>query len=149
MGVCIETDKMKRTSTKAGSHPIWVCVLKLGIVVYHTHGFQVTPYMGVCIETFSSWLNSQQMESHPIWVCVLKQEMARGRSGRLQSHPIWVCVLKLLDVHVVGRGLVVTPYMGVCIETTPCLPAMPCFGKSHPIWVCVLKLQPSTMHKIH
>ena len=37
------------------------------------------------------------------------------------------------------RNTLVTPYMGVCIETSMNACRLSAGNKSHPIWVCVLK----------
>ena len=74
--------------------------------------------MGVCIETdVNSSLFSCPLMSHPIWVCVLKLITSAPLFRKAKSHPIWVCVLKLLLRAVVNSLALVTPYMGVCIET--------------------------------
>ena len=57
----------------------------------------------------------------------------------MRSHPSWVCGLKLE----IGEGdfalHLVTPFVGVWIETA-CLYMLSFTIKSHPSWVCGLKL---------
>ena len=59
------------------------------------------------------------IESHPAWVCGLKP-VASPKGGRLgKSHPAWVCGLKqrlLPNVPIID---LVTPCVGVWIETLP------------------------------
>ena len=57
------------------------------------------------------------IESHPAWVCGLKLGLARGQDGRQ----------------------VVTPCVGVWIETPPSPHARGAWPSSHPAWVCGLK----------
>ena len=105
-----------------------------------------------------SWTS---MASHPAWVCGLKPWNLLNQNTQLPSHPAWVCGLKLRPV---GRRLcgdIVTPCVGVWIETLAnylSLPqeiVTPCVGvwietykqgwqyyftwMSHPAWVCGLK----------
>ena len=99
-------------------------------------------------------------KSHPAWVCGLKlfeigdYVMYRG------SHPAWVCGLKPGMENNKQSNTVVTPCVGVWIETVVSLLPMklievtPCVGVwietsvnetspsiilSHPAWVCGLK----------
>ena len=51
MGVWIETYSVGFTCLLNGSHPVWVCGLKLYNVVILRHHRFVTPCMGVWIET--------------------------------------------------------------------------------------------------
>ncbi len=78
----------------------------------------------------------------------------------IESHPTWVCGLKLFSSYYCSLFSIVTPYVGVWIETVEmiqlnqCLDVTPyvgvwietCFwgyhcqeGRSHPTWVCGLK----------
>ena len=58
----------------------------------------------------------------------------------MQSHPAWVCGLKRIFVaHGEGR-LLVTPCVGVWIETFT-RDATDGFLRSHPAWVCGLRLE--------
>ena len=57
------------------------------------------------------------IESHPTWVCGLKPEGIHEQPRHRRSHPTWVCGLKQsgeTDDHIPG---IVTPYVGVWIET--------------------------------
>ena len=62
------------------------------------------------------------------------------------SHPAWVCGLKLL---MITRTLsfVVTPCVGVWIETKSGHTITYDCGASHPAWVCGLKL--GSLRRIH
>ena len=73
MGVWIETLKVGTAESNTGSHPVWVCGLKLP-VAGRIGGLG---------------------ESHPVWVCGLKPVTADSGYGSLESHPVWVCGLKL------------------------------------------------------
>ena len=53
------------------SHPVWVCGLKLKVIMYAL-GLLVTPCMGVWIETELSIIALRRATSHPVWVCGLK-----------------------------------------------------------------------------
>ena len=83
------------------SHPTWVCGLKPALNLQNNPG----------------------LSSHPTWVCGLKQaNRAQGLSS-LWSHPTWVCGLKLAQMHPT-QSTVVTPYVGVWIETPDLLKAV-------------------------
>ena len=56
-----------------------------------------------------------------------------------RSHPSWVCELKHLLIVDAGVREWVTPFVGVWIETIPCVVATSTVP-SHPLWVCGLKL---------
>ena len=61
-----------------GSHPAWVCGLKLlafGAIIVRKEG------------------------SHPAWVCGLKHPLKLCIMTTTKSHPAWVCGLKLTGVH--------------------------------------------------
>ena len=55
-----------------------------------------------------------------------------------RSHPTWVCGLKHSQSDDPNRVVVVTPYVGVWIETSP-QASIPSTPASHPTWVCGLK----------
>ena len=80
VGVWIETSIVGDEPARGhGSHPSWVCGLKLGIVHYRLDG----------------------LESHPSWVCGLKLGYRLSDAAGQVSHPSWVCGLKpVLTVHV-------------------------------------------------
>ena len=79
----------------AGSHPAWVCGLKLG----------------------ENMVTERHVMSHPAWVCGLKQVRQDRGQQRPLSHPAWVCGLKLGDGGTLCTGEKVTPCVGVWIET--------------------------------
>ena len=117
--------------------------------------------MGVWIET---WVFPDILESgwsHPAWVCGLKLTNGKTSSLHGRSHPAWVCGLKHSVVLYNQRLLLVTPCVGVWIETLQTFSGAssgkvtPCVGvwietltlaelvkskaPSHPAWVCGLK----------
>ena len=55
------------------------------------------------------------------------------------SHPVWVCGLKLKSLSILIPASLVTPCMGVWIETSNRM-AKKEKKWSHPVWVCGLKL---------
>ena len=55
--------------------------------------------------------------SHPSWVCGLKLINSIYRKCSGLSHPSWVCGLKLCFGSVWFRQIIVTPFVGVWIET--------------------------------
>ena len=106
------------------SHPAWVCGLK--------HLLQVEEVLPEA--------------SHPAWVCGLKLTKPLNTLADKMSHPAWVCGLKQGDLNEKFAERVVTPCVGVWIETL--------LGKqeeekyrSHPAWVCGLKLL--TLEMLH
>ena len=58
----------------------------------------------------------------------------------IESHPAWVCGLKREDNSNLLRTQLVTPCVGVWIETKQEQPAYQAGQMSHPAWVCGLKL---------
>ena len=141
----------------------------------------VTPCMGVWIETKKLEADLLQAKSHPVWVCGLKQlseklilsvgrhtlygcvdwnRQWQGYDASLCSHTLYGCVdwNRRGGSHHAPR--LVTPCMGVWIETCWSLgyplsiDVTPCMGvwietadlwqknqylRSHPVWVCGLK----------
>ena len=57
------------------------------------------------------------IESHPAWVCGLKLSMDAIRSFISKSHPAWVCGLKPIVYGSCKLLDMVTPCVGVWIET--------------------------------
>ena len=57
------------------------------------------------------------IESHPTWVCGLKRSIRYATCPGSRSHPTWVCGLKLA-MSMLSILLIVTPYVGVWIETS-------------------------------
>ena len=55
--------------------------------------------------------------SHPSWVCGLKLVSSCGSTYLRKSHPSWVCGLKLTFVSLDNLQRLVTPFVGVWIET--------------------------------
>ena len=77
---------------------------------------EVTPYVGVWIETYDAVMYDESPESHPTWVCGLKHQNCLKLLTIVRSHPTWVCGLKLA-MSMLSILLIVTPYVGVWIET--------------------------------
>ena len=77
--------------------------------------------------------------SHPSWVCGLKQPLCGCRACEFLSHPSWVCGLKQMEQPKQRRRVVVTPFVGVWIETFVSRSTSSA-AASHPSWVCGLKL---------
>ena len=121
----------------------------------------VTPFVGVWIETCPSRYTQTASESHTLRGCVdwnkcrpsllypIFGHTLRGCVdwNRLihsaerpyqMSHPSWVCGLKLLRLQNISCRLLVTPFVGVWIETYR-QKNMWKTDTSHPSWVCGLK----------
>ena len=77
------------------SHPSWVCGLKR---LYRKR------------ERFGG-------TSHPSWVCGLKLDIEVIVEADITSHPSWVCGLKPILWYDDIRKYMVTPFVGVWIET--------------------------------
>ena len=58
------------------------------------------------------------IESHPTWVCGLKLPVTWYGRHAVVSHPTWVCGLKLPKAIAARSESLVTPYVGVWIETS-------------------------------
>ena len=99
-----------------GSHPSWVCGLKQGTVGEAT----------------------SHARSHPSWVCGLKLENGYSIECADKSHPSWVCGLKQGKTYRWVQEQLVTPFVGVWIETLTLVEGWG-FEPSHPSWVCGLK----------
>ena len=76
--------------------------------------------MGVWIETHRLKREEPHTRSHPVWVCGLKLKVNITISDEGVSHPVWVCGLKLAILAKVSKRNLVTPCMGVWIETRSC-----------------------------
>ena len=93
--------------------------------------------MGVWIETIWLAKSTSLAKSHPVWVCGLKHKEDVNCTSPWTSHPVWVCGLKHLPVFQLRAEGLVTPCMGVWIETnirapppnSP--PVTPCMG----VWI--------------
>ena len=59
----------------------------------------------------------ESFSSHPSWVCGLKLKVMKPEDGVRVSHPSWVCGLKLDKYGYQLKGITVTPFVGVWIET--------------------------------
>ena len=122
-----------------GSHPAWVCGLKL-IHIFINYTLSGSHPAWVCgLKPMLDWNLTGQAPSHPAWVCGLKHGQIRPSTCGSQchtlrgcvdwniyhlttittakwSHPAWVCGLKLVIVRLC-RNVRVTPCVGVWIET--------------------------------
>ena len=59
------------------------------------------------------------IESHPAWVCGLKPSSAKNYFFKVdKSHPAWVCGLKRTKKSLSVERSMVTPCVGVWIETS-------------------------------
>ena len=98
--------------------------------------------------------------SHPSWVCGLKQDEELRIIRPRMSHPSWVCGLKQVEHDLIQSEQLVTPFVGVWIEThlvaqflhipevtpfvgvwieTKLTSVNFMYTGSHPSWVCGLK----------
>ena len=73
--------------------------------------------MGVWIETYLRGMKKEVVKSHPSWVCGLKRAFNVVLLHRNMSHPSWVCGLKHILTFLFVMDTVVTPFVGVWIET--------------------------------
>ena len=76
----------------------------------------VTPCMGVWIETCRKRKTEPLFQSHPVWVCGLKQSVGVVQLSRV-SHTLYGCVDWNSSVSTETQESLVTPCMGVWIET--------------------------------
>ena len=87
----------------------------------------------------------QVVQSHPVWVCGLKLSISKRKIMVLLVTPcmgVWIETRLPLDRF---NGGLVTPCMGVWIETFS-LHALQATWRSHPVWVCGLKRSITTMN---
>ena len=96
------------------SHPSWVCGLK-----HHRNARWNT----------DTW-------SHPSWVCGLKLISLKPATGLYESHPSWVCGLKHYQALQEEEVIIVTPFVGVWIETEEDLSGR-AGGQGHTLRGCV------------
>ena len=77
------------------------------------------------------------IESHPAWVCGLKPHKTRFRWHWQPSHPAWVCGLKHGYLYFEDYHLLVTPCVGVWIETCelPLLSKICCVTPCVGVWI--------------
>ena len=73
--------------------------------------------MGVWIETLACHFALRKQLSHPAWVCGLKHYYEPKNFAVPVSHPAWVCGLKQRQKRMDGVQDLVTPCVGVWIET--------------------------------
>ena len=99
------------------SHPVWVCGLKLNSWQTSTEKRSHTLYGCVDWNECEMVYDLAHIKSHPVWVCGLKLLWWHRYRWWYRSHPVWVCGLKLLNVLGILYGILVTPCMGVWIET--------------------------------
>ena len=118
VGVWIETLILNNLPVRISCHTLRGCVdwnqLKKPLEVPP----DVTPYVGVWIETRQSDNKHFIWQSHPTWVCGLKLPVTWYGRHAVVSHPTWVCGLKLPKAIAARSESLVTPYVGVWIETS-------------------------------
>ena len=73
--------------------------------------------MGVWIETEWVYVNSLTLTSLLMWECGLKPPTFLGRALESSSLLMWECGLKLACSFYLSKADIVTPYVGVWIET--------------------------------
>ena len=100
--------------------------------------YNVTPHMGVWIETLWVYKIEVKNMSRPTWACGLKLNIKAIKWNRQASRPTWACGLKLYFFSHFLNLSMVTPHMGVWIETLTVLP-MASRVSSRPTWACGLK----------
>ena len=139
VGVWIETWYGSKEYTARWVTPfvgVWIETVPRGITLT---SIGVTPFVGVWIETHWSMETNIPLESHPSWVCGLKLKMEHDvRIHR--SHTLRGCVDWNSRKKDIWRNTIVTPFVGVWIETLQ-LCKHRILIKSHPSWVCGLKLK--------
>ena len=69
MGVWIETTIANIGAVILRSHPVWVCGLKLALLLHRVR-LLVTPCMGVWIETQDEAYYDKLSDSHTLYGCV-------------------------------------------------------------------------------
>ena len=117
MWVCgLKPQRCRKDPERGGSHPMWVCGLKL-----------------------NARLKDQEIKrSHPMWVCGLKPGQNSSPTCTKRSHPMWVCGLKHLARRAKDWSCIVTPHVGVWIETSVAV-LSDAAALSHPMLECELK----------
>ena len=117
---------------------VWIETLR--IISKTIEGINVTPCVGVWIETWAEVRRpANSILSHPAWVCGLKHRLIRPSARRSKSHTLRGCVDWNLNLTVKRHCTLVTPCVGVWIETTQVTSNQERRKKSHPAWVCGLK----------
>ena len=117
VGVWIETVILFDNTIRNTVTPfvgVWIETIFGGLFGKHN---TVTPFVGVWIETALKISALRSVTSHPSWVCGLKQGQAALMQGRAASHPSWVCGLKHANSNSRLITILVTPFVGVWIET--------------------------------
>ena len=94
MGVWIETLDFSFEATYQGSHPVWVCGLKLMFLLFYFKCCESHPVWVCGLKLTKTSKSSSLQRSHPVWVCGLKQSYLYGIERNIESHPVWVCGLK-------------------------------------------------------
>ena len=145
MGVWIETYWCKLFYSYRSSHTLYGCVdwnylrARLKYKAYLSH-----PVWVCGLKPVAGWYQVQSVRSHPVWVCGLKLVLFASTKQRPKSHPVWVCGLKLCVIVSLSTKTIVTPCMGVWIETSQRLRWLeavlvtPCMG----VWIETYKASP-------
>ena len=137
VGVWIETVcYLSSFRAYRGSHPSWVCGLKLLLYGLLCLAAKSHPSWVCGLKHYQHQQRPSIDLSHPSWVCGLKRFFSMGAQVNRESHPSWVCGLKLKLFVPLRTVRYVTPFVGVWIETnTSCLFFASTFG--HTLRGCV------------
>ena len=139
MGVWIETSVLDNWVHGGESHPAWVCGLKLFGINHRSTSLWSHPAWVCGLKPIQHRYSMIHTQSHPAWVCGLKLRRSTDSiTSKRRSHPAWVCGLKLISKEWKSIDCLVTPCVGVWIETCLCL-IWGILQESHPAWVCGLK----------
>ena len=117
VGVWIETTIRLEREQILGSHPSWVCGLKLLVCRHNTAASWSHPSWVCGLKHLKKCTALGSAGSHPSWVCGLKPYEYQTSTLDMSSHPSWVCGLKHVLVVIRKRLVKVTPFVGVWIET--------------------------------
>ena len=123
MGVCIETSCWRKSSSFRPSHPIWVCVLKLLRRHIQGNGYRSHP-IWVCVLKHPSRCPQKIVACHTLYGCVYWNSEVSLERSKTQSHTLYGCVYWNLSIVEDCPIFIVTPYMGVCIETDTSCPEL-------------------------
>ena len=115
MGVWIETEQTKKVAARLSSHPVWVCGLKHQRLGHKRAG-----------------------NSHTLYGCVDWNFRNTGKDLAQSCHTLYGCVDWNIDKYKTQPWQLVTPCMGVWIETLN-VTNLVRLHTSHPVWVCGLK----------
>ena len=139
VGVWIETSSNLQLGLSSMSHPSWVCGLKQRQIAKVNLDWLSHPSWVCGLKLLTKHRLKYEEKSHPSWVCGLKHSQRKKHLCRYYRHTLRGCVDWNFVRGMVAAFQIVTPFVGVWIETflsKTCL-TLPA---SHPSWVCGLKL---------